>query len=106
MNDALNLFIDRFTYNLANNIAEYLFFTIFLIVYTCFDLYLTYRFKKQMIKRIEANENKIDRLLDILEEKGCEDLNAAVRTFVKKEENDGLKESFNIFFKKDEKEVK
>jgi len=64
MNDVLNLFIDRFTYNLANNIAEYLFFTLFLIVYTCFDLYLTYRFKKQMIKRMEANENKIDRLLD------------------------------------------
>jgi len=106
MNDALNLFIDRLTYNLANYIGEYLFFTIFLIVYTCFDLYLTYRFKKQMIKRIEANENKIDRLLDILEEKGCEDLNTLVKTFVKKDENDGLKESFNKFFKKDKKEVK
>jgi hypothetical protein len=106
MNDALNLFIDRFTYNLANYIGEYLFFTIFLIVYTCFDLYLTYRFKKQMIKRIEANENKIDRLLDILEEKGCEDLNTLVKIFVKKDENDGLKESFNKFFKKDKKEVK
>jgi len=76
MDGVLAMFMDRLAYNIANYTGEYIMIGLFLGIYGSFNLYFNYQFKKRLLKRIEANEDKIDRLLEILEKKDKETFNA------------------------------
>ncbi len=84
MDGVLAIFIDRLAYNIANYTGEYIMFGLFLAIYSSFNLYFNYQFKKRLLKRIEANEDKIDRLLEILEEKNKEAFKAIKEDYNKK----------------------
>ena len=84
MDGLLAMFMDRLAYNIANYTGEYIMLGLFLAIYGSFNLYFNYQFKKRLLKRIEANEDKIDRLLEILEEKDKDALNTIKEDYDKK----------------------
>jgi hypothetical protein len=79
----LALVTDKLAYHIANTTGEYIMLGLYLGIFTSFELYFNYQFKKKLLKRVEALEDKVedkvDRLLKLLKEKGEKETLATIK---------------------------